>query len=324
MKTYMVHLSSQGYLTQLPDSQKLFGILVSMYAEKLNTDNVDWASLFVHKLLNKEIYMTLSNIIPQDYLPMPQDYFQDKIEAAFSKQENLEDKKQIHKNLKKRRYILQNSFKDVVREKGEVYPYMKVQNGQQAHTSLISNQYNIAGLENVLYSVPIINVLKISSKEDEENIKNQTAIKDFIFYIQLDGSEECQNMYSLLESATLDKIIQGMGKKSSQGLNTYQFEDIKQIEINYDNEEMFINMGMLLPDKIDFANSCLKLFISERRPYNPVGGWTKDCEGRFISFIAEGSIITVDKKIENTGKVLESPFNPQRDIVFGKAFLYPL
>ena len=80
---------------------------------------------------------------------------------------------------------------------------------------------------------------------------------------------------------------------------------------------------MLLPEKIDFRKSTLKLFTSERRPFTMPGGWKKDSK-YFISFIDSGSIIVLKDKIEQAGKCVRSPFNPKRDIIFGNAFLYPV
>ena len=85
----------------------------------------------------------------------------------------------------------------------------------------------------------------------------------------------------------------------------------------------YLNMGMLLPDRIDYDRSTLRLFTSERRPYNMSAGWEKSDDRMVISFIEAGSIIYPKIDIFHTGRSVASPFDA-RVIVFGNAFLYPL
>ena len=54
------------------------------------------------------------------------------------------------------------------------------------------------------------------------------------------------------------------------------------------------------------------------------GGWNKNGNKYFISFIESGSIIVLRDGVEQAGKCVLSPFNKGRDIVFGNAFLYPV
>ena len=124
----------------------------------------------------------------------------------------------------------------------------------------------------------------------------------------------------------IEKFIQSeesiiLGKRASQGLNKYKIISIEEIEIQ--ESDYYLNLGMLLPEKIDFRKSTLRLFTSERRPFTMPGGWKKDSK-YFISFIDSGSIIALKDKMEQAGKCVRSPFNQERDIIFGNAFLYPV
>jgi hypothetical protein len=99
--------------------------------------------------------------------------------------------------------------------------------------------------------------------------------------------------------------------------------------INYTEAEALLNTGMLLPNEIDFDNSTLKLFTSERRPFEKPGGWNQYDKKYYISFIHEGSVIFLpdgitQEHVRRAGKSTESKFRPGRDIVFGNAFLYPI
>ena len=119
------------------------------------------------------------------------------------------------------------------------------------------------------------------------------------------------------------KIV--LGARGSQGLNTYH---IVKVETHVEEESrvttgMYLNLGMLIPKQINFELSSIKLFTSERRPFNPTGGWDKDSMvGQFISYIEQGSIVYTQQGLKNAGKSIESPFNETKDIVFGNALLY--
>lgn len=70
MRIVRYHLSLLGDMTQLPDSQKLFGALVSLYANSTPSIAAD-TTAFVQRVLNHETFITLSNILPLGFLPMP-------------------------------------------------------------------------------------------------------------------------------------------------------------------------------------------------------------------------------------------------------------
>ena len=69
--TYKIKTKAVGRISQIPDSQKIFGALIHLYkdyiSEKETTD-------FVLKIKEKKIYLSLSNMLPLNYLPMPQTY----------------------------------------------------------------------------------------------------------------------------------------------------------------------------------------------------------------------------------------------------------
>ena len=97
IEVYRVKMDLSGELTQIPDSQKLFGALIYMYAEYTNND---LASEFVSKVKEKKFYFALSDLLPDNYLPVPQAFLLDKLAASREKLD-----KKVYKELKKRRYI---------------------------------------------------------------------------------------------------------------------------------------------------------------------------------------------------------------------------
>lgn len=204
-----------------------------------------------------------------------------------------------------------------------VFPYIKLANHQQLRASIESSFYNVPELDSKLYSVPTVNLLEISL--DKKGDEQEKPVNTFYFYLQVDDSKNIDRLLDMLNEAVRTKRTVILGKRSSQGLNSFEFQNIVEENISYGRTDCFLNMGMLLPDKIDFASSTLKLFTSERRPFEMPGGWDKSLIGYYISFIAEGSIIVLSEDgKQSTGRSVKSPFNPERDVVFGDAFLYPL
>ncbi len=319
MKDYKVRLVSTGSLTQLPDSQKVFGALVYMFSEKHGREK---ASMLTKALLDKQIHFALSNVMPLDYLPTPQEYIIDCISGANGTDALLKEKLVA---TKKRNYISPTELKHVLEEPERcvtVFPYIKLEKHQQLRASIESNYYDIPALDTKLYSVPTIDLLKISKEHEGEEQKE--PVNTFYFYLQADDSDILADFLDMLEEAVSTKRTVILGKRASQGLNTFQFLEINVEDFQHNSISLFLNMGMLLPDKIDFASSTLKLFTSERRPFEMVGGWDENFTRHYISFIAEGSIVSVPGGLTGAGKSIKSPFNQKRDIVFGNSFLYPI
>ena len=199
---------------------------------------------------------------------------------------------------------------------------MRQQDFQQLRASLDSARYDIPELDTRLYSVPTVVLSEVW--ENQEGRKRIEFVKTYSFYLRVDDSGLCRDFLSMLNSATAEKQVVILGKRASQGLNLFKFTTITELkEVNHTGGT-FLNTGMLLPDRIDFKSSSLKLFTSERRPFEMPGGWNEGSPKYYISFIAQGSIIKLPEGLGHEGKSIESPFRKNRDIVFGNAYLYPV
>jgi len=316
MKNYKIILKSSGAITQLPDSQKVFGALVTAFAEENGNDK---ASKLVKAVIDKKIHLALSNITPLDYFPTPQDYIVDRLAKTVAAGESLKKKRAA---VKERAYVRLEDLKRVFENPGTsetIYPYIRQTDDQQLRASMDSVMYGIQGLETKLYTVP---TLRLSERKWAEGREIDQPISQFCFYLQMDESEFQTAILGLVEELLEAETSLILGKRASQGLNTYRITAVKAIVIPV--EEYYLNLGMLLPNKIDFSASVLKLFTSERRPYVMQGGWNREFIKYFISFVAAGSIISLQDGVERAGKCVPSPFNKNRDIVFGNAFLYPI
>lgn len=322
MNDYQVDLIAEGSITQIPDSQKVFGALVYLFAEVYGNEE---ASKLVRAVLKKEeIHMMLSNVMPYGYLPTPQDYLLEKLYQDRDKTKEMILKEQ-YSNLKARSYIKLEKLRQMITEpfrSADIYPYISVEVRQQLRASIDSIRYDIPELESKLYSIPTTVLSEVEILADGK-IKRQ-PINKFSFYLQIDDSELGEKLLSMLNQAAAKKHSMILGKRASQGMNLFQINKVvKQVQ-DSQKPQLYLNMGMLLPDQIDFKDSTIKLFTSERRPFVMPGGWERSFDKKFISFIAEGSMIAVENGVVNAGKSLVSPFNKGRDVVFGNAYLYPL
>lgn len=366
VKIYEVHMKLCGRLTQLPDSQKIFGALVYLYA---NYEGENAASELVKSILCSEaqthIHVALSDMLPEGYISTPQAYLMEKLSTeehvdaspSQSKQEStaaaknepaLSKGKAFYKAVKKRTYIQREDWEEFDRMKNidELYPYVEIQQSQQIHAAVDSLRYDCPGLEPNLYSVPDISILKVEKEEvkeesgqkREEPNEIKTPMNEFYFYLEADACT-AEEMKGILEKAKEEQRPLFLGPRVSQGLNLYLVQDIEEANalnerkhptektqlgntLSQTGEQLYLNMGMLLPNQLELSSSYLSLFISERHPYCPDGGWDSTQPSQYISFIQAGSVLcTCDWK--KAGQSIPSPYE-KRSIVFGNGFLYPM
>ncbi|MET3504102.1 hypothetical protein [Halalkalibacter oceani] len=321
--TYKVEMSLTGRLTQLPDSQRIFGALIYMYAEQYSSER---ATLLVSKIREGEFYFSLSNMLPRDYFPSPQTYLLDPPTGQPSDRSDSKKDKKTYKAIKDRTFMkLAEIYKamDNPNHADQLYPFACIESSQQIHAAIDSLRYDIPGLDPNVYSVPEVNVVEVLEEGKKE------IVSEFSFYLCADKCDESAELLDVLQLAKESKRRFFLGARASQGFNTFIVNRIQSLEgeNSADQPNTYLNLGMLLPQRIDFEESSLKLFTSERRTYHSAGGWDKEFSGQFISFIDAGSIILVTKDRKKAGSSILSPFNPKdkpRDIVFGNAFLLPL
>ncbi len=316
MKTYIISLKSTGALTQLPDSQRVFGALTYLYAETFGPEK---ATAFVQAVLSKNLHLALSNVLPMGYLPTPQEYLIDSLKKHGC---NDVDHKTKRNAVKKRQYLKDSEIHKLLQDPTDcenLFPYVKLVERHQLRTSIESLNKKIPGLDSKLYSVPVVIPLEMNNKKDDGKV-----LVDFCFYLQIDDSSLSNGFFEVVNKASQINQTIILGKRASQGMNTYQFGNVQENPLQYDEKKELLNTGMLLPDQIDFAASTLKLFTSQRRPFEMTGAWNENAKKYFISFIAQGSIVCASAGVRHAGQSIRSKFNENRDIVFGNALLYPI
>jgi len=320
MCIYQINLTAKGEITQLPDSQKIFGTLVHLLAE----DPCNDVSQFVQAVYNATETIAISNIMPAGHFPAPKRYFNSKHPDVSS----LPTDKDIHNAIKKRDFLPESDLLSVLidSKKIEDTSYVSCDIRQQIRVG-IEGEVRSAGLPNDIFSVPKILCQAYNSNQDELG----TRVIKFRFFVQADQESPIVKLLYGLEEG--HQFV--LGKRSSQGFNLFYFDEIsKRQDISGEcgKANAFLNLGMLLPDKniVNFSgeHSALELFTSERRPFTMGAIWEKEKikdTANYISFIAPGSIIELvdNSKSEQAGISVKSPFD-ENAIVFGGSFLYPL
>lgn len=310
---YKVDLERKGRITQLPDSQKIFGTLIYQYLNRNSNVKVD---VLIEKV--KENYLAISNLMPEGFISTPKEFLMEKI----SEKEKGNNLKEFYKEIKKRDYISRNELFYLIKRRRKIkdVPYISVEKIQQLHICIDELIYGIPGMESSLYSVPEVLVKKYSRSESEGK-----EVFRFSFYIAFDNKELEKEIVNLLKMLKEEEDILCMGARGSQGLNLYQIISCKKYNL-YDSRHTttYLNLGMLLPNKIDYKDSYLTSFMSERRPYDGIGLGKME-ERYFITFLNAGSVIEMDDgvSIKEAGQLIPSKFD-EKSVVFGNSFLYPL
>lgn len=309
-----IDMELSGRMTQLPDSQKIFGALMYYFAE---CNSPQWVEEFVNWVKSGEGYVTVSDMLPQHYFPVPQAYLAEQIGW-------MESSKQIYKEIKKRQFVTKAKLEEIINEPskaGDIYPYIRIVDSQKVHAAIESFRYDLPGLDPNVYSIPESYALEVVEKSCEDR---PCPIKRFQFYMTIKKGDRSKALLDALYAALTSKRLFFLGPRASQGLNIFCVKDIKLEECKDEWKQGFcLNMGMLLPDRINIQKSYIKLFTSQRRPYNRDDGWDKNEVKKFISFIQSGSIVWISEGRRNTGRCITSPFD-EKAIVFGNAYLLPI
>lgn len=309
-----VDMELTGRMTQLPDSQKIFGALMYCLAE---SNSPERAGEFVKWVKKGEGCFTLSDMLPQSCYPVPQVYLTEQIGSG-------NNSKEVYKEIKKRQFVPKAQLQEIMDEPSkakDIYPYIKIQDSQKIHAAIESLRLDLPGLDPNVYSIPESYVLKVDNKECEEK---PCPVKSFQFHMTVKKEDKSRELLQSFYEARDSKRLFFLGPRASQGLNTFFIKEISTQEHRADLRQGWcLNMGMLLPDRINVQKSYIKLFTSRRFPYNREGGWDKNEVKKFISFIQAGSIVWVSEGRKNAGRSLTSPFDDNA-IVFGNAFLLPV
>ena len=304
MITYRIKVNALGRITQLLDSQKIFGALMHLLSSCGYTTEV---GKLVQEIKHGERLFMVSNLMPDGYIATPH---------GDLEQEGTKTQKELYQKLKAKKFV---SLAEMETGKRicKIEDYIKIQESQVSQYRLTSEFYEVPGLKNEMFSVPTIDIVK--SLGDEE-------VKNYCFCLAVNKTDEI--VEKMTECIKAEKCFL-RGQRASQGYNLYEVTDVikEDSTLDYENAMGFLNLGMLLPETIDFNESKLKLFTSERRPADYWGSYQKP--HNFISFIEAGSVVYLDatNELMKSGKsIVNSIYQDGQEerIIFGNSFLYPL
>lgn len=323
MEIYKLKIKRCDEITQIPDSHKIFGCLMYKLDEYYKNSKPNICDILIKGIMNKQIQINISNLMPNEYFPVPKDYIINKAtckDCIYDSRicKNSGKCKPYYEKIKKIVYTTKKNINDIINGQkldicNDNYYNNKYVYQQRVH--LVNNLDNIKYIKNMPYSIQ-----KLDISEDY-----------FYFYLSITTKNQ---EYKELENDIInmlndikrykDRII--LGPRATQGLNVYEIYDISKINIKSNKSNYYLNMGMLIPDKsLCYKNSTLSIYTSERKPYNTLGQYHKEnYDNRFISFIETGSVIYInDNDLLNISKCVYVD-SKKRDIIFGNSFLYPL
>ena len=145
--------------------------------------------------------------------------------------------------------------------------------------------------------------------ETRDGREERTQVTDFCFYLGADKGEKMEQLIQIIKSTGTGTVIL-FGCPPSQGMNTFVIKDIAAASRKSEsNAVRYLNLGMLLPDKIDFNKSYLKIFTSERRPFSYAGRMGKGCLRTSGQFYPTGKHHIPSWDPGSAGKCIQSVFD---------------
>lgn len=319
---YKIILERIGEITLLPDSQKLFGFLMSKLSEHFTANEV---SSFVNGVYENKTKCMISNLLPEGYLPFPKSYLLDNISG---------NSKGIYKLIKKIDYIDERSLVNIIKyfnfhdetthntgtlksieelekEIDSEISFISIKQRYSQKFKLESQEKAMPGLPNKSYSLPIL----------EYCLNGKGEL--FSFFVEVEkNSILASYIEELCKNPNNHETIYGLGSKVSHGYNTYQLKCVEKYKKDENNERkhILINMGMLIPqiENIDKEGSFLEIYSSNRKSYE-----ISDNIEKVISFIAPGSVISTNNKNRNVGRCIANEYNivHKNAIIFGNSFI---
>lgn len=328
-------------ITLLPDSQKIFGSLVYLYAKHYGDKK---ASEFVKKVQEGQIKFMLSSLLPDGYVPTPKVYIIQKITEFISGKDvkewkdvntNLKAEKELYQIIKGIDYIpletmikLFNEFPDLMFAKELTKEienleddFIKLKHYQQQRVGVTAQIDNLSGIQPKLYSTPKKYVIRQRKNEEPQ------IVRQFEFWLQVE--DDAQESYEIEKMLAIDcekEALLLLGRRATQGNNVFKMVHLEKSIVKKNDTSHYLNLGKLLPEQIDYQRSYLELFTSKRKPYYTKFVTDRSLDERcFISYLAEGSIICKSLEADKftTIKSIVNPFL-EGTILFGNAYLYPV
>lgn len=293
MKTYRIQFKLQSRLTQIPDSQTIFGAFC--FGIKAIFGQSYLESLLANLQLSKES-LIVSSMFLHDTLPMPMNVEPKKIELETL---NPLDFQKI-KKLKKVQYISLNLFKQYLKEPE---PFLSSFYHKLVNQDLIINEKHHVitekSLENYFDCIDIKSDIAtrnhVSLVEDEKSLfytPHLMYTPDTIFDVYLKTTDELWNdVHQML--TTYSRFT--MGPKGSIGYNLFTYHSHDLIDFNHQNSwKVLLSKAKYKKNQIDIEQSFYQSGLIEAKYSNYIHG--KRYKTPFVA-LYEGSVVKTDLEV---------------------------
>ena len=330
MKKYLIHLEAKSDITLFPDSQKIFGWLISQISKDNDENKV---TKLINDIFDKSVKCMVSNVLPKDYIPFPKEFILNKLSEVDSENTEKQQKnKKIYEEIKKIDFIKKSDLKEMIdffiklrkrlndKNNGEI----EISKKEEFKKYLYKNQnyiqkfrlddqfYNLPGLLNKAYTVPLTKII---------NKNTGKKMKEFIIMIKTNSSIIIKWLEKNKDICTEEFL----GPKGTQGYNVFLR---KKISVEKENDDLksdfYLNMGMLFPKNIIYDKSYIDLYVSDRKSFEITEKIKK-----VIGFINSGSLIYSKEEVFKIGESIRKNEKKEYNIlhknaiVFGNSYLEP-
>ncbi|MDO4765782.1 MAG: hypothetical protein Q4A29_06960 [Eubacteriales bacterium] len=180
MLTYEVKLKKMGEMTNLPDSQRLFGFLIYQSKQFFSEEDI---SDFVEKVKEKQQKCMISSLIPSGYYPIPKEYIFCKLEKSLAK--NREKIGTLEQNQLEVKAKVDELIRELEKKQNSKEDERKGQNKEQR------TEKEIQGLKSKII----------------EGKKEYNSIADSIYDLSIKGIYETLKKMQFIEKTDLKEIL---------------------------------------------------------------------------------------------------------------------
>lgn len=299
MALYSVKFEIISPLTDIPNSQTVFGTICTFYAMHYGSEELE---KILKQMENETFPFIVSSMFYEDMLPTPQNFEIRNIQVA-----NKEDTKRL-KKIKKIKYFSKKVFKmykkNPLQFNSAIYDLIKKQdiiivNGCLADKTEIS-KFDYAIIDEMRTRV------KVKTDIDDSLYYNNVLNyfpkgTNLEFHIEIESNELATKLEELFRKMNYVSF----GGNKSIGYNMFNFKSMEKEEDLKLNEPCMLLSLSIGDDTIDYDNSYYQLINVNNKFTN-----SKEAVNRknVISF-REGSIIKTSKKV--IGKVIKESNNDE-------------
>jgi len=288
MKLYSFQFKPLSKITEIPNSQSIFGMICYAYLEKYGEKDLE---SMLERFYNGNPDFLNSSFFFHDLLPTPQDITPDH-QHELSKEQLI-----VLKQIKKIKYLSKEIFKDYLNNYQEFVNNYN-ENIFNNNYVIINNQYVVKNNEQTIFN-------NYEIKEDMQ-IRNHINEKQ-LFYNNIIYCSE-QVIFDLYVKTNEEKIVDlikdlkyvSIGSGKSIGYNLYSVVSHSIEEFNNNRDNKILLSLSTITEGINYDKSYYKLQTLNNKFNNVKTTQYKNC----ITVLLEGSSINTDK--EYIGSVLKN------------------